>query len=182
MVSSNFWPLYRLSFYLLLLITSLVSSNFCPLYRLSFYLLLLITSFGIFKLLAIVSSVLLFTTSDYLFGIFKLLAIVSCVLLFTTSDYLLWYLQTFGHCIVCPSIYYFWLPPLVSSNLHKPHSDCPAFLFRQDPVFSQISISYKKCRQCKHVMLSELRRTITYGIGWLLHDWNNLILLRQNQH
>jgi hypothetical protein len=101
-------------------------------------LLLLITSFGIFKLLAIVSSVLLFTTSDYLFGIFKLwwlyclsfyllllinsfgifklLAIVSSVLLFTTSGYLLWYLQTFGHCIVCPSIYYFWLPPWLSSN------------------------------------------------------------------
>ena len=57
-----------------------------------------------------------------------------------------------------------------------------AFLFRQDPVFSQIAISYKKCRQCKHVMLSELRRTITYGIGWLLCDWNNGILLRKNQH
>jgi hypothetical protein len=126
----------------------------------SFYLLLLITTFGIFKLLVIVLS----------------------VLLFTTSDYHLWHLQTFGHCIVCPSIYYFWLPPLVSSNLHKPNSDCPAFLFRQDPVFSQISISYKKCRQCKHVMLSELRRTITYGIGWLLCDWNNGILLRKNQH
>jgi hypothetical protein len=72
LVSSNFWPLYRVSFYLLFWLPPLVSSNFWPLYHLSFYLLLLITSFGIFKLLVIVSSVLLFTTSDYLFGIFKL--------------------------------------------------------------------------------------------------------------
>jgi hypothetical protein len=36
-------------------------------------------------------------------------------------------------------------------NLHKPNSHYPAFPFRQDPVFSQISISYKKCRQYKHV-------------------------------
>ena len=25
-------------------------------------------------------------------------------------------LYSFGHCVVCPSIYYFWLPPLISSN------------------------------------------------------------------
>jgi hypothetical protein len=75
--------------------------------------------FDIFKLLAIVSCVLLFTTSDYLFDIFKLLAIVSSVLLFTTSDYLLWYLQTFGHCIMCPSLYCFWLPPeVVNRSTH----------------------------------------------------------------
>jgi hypothetical protein len=43
--------------------------------------------FGIFKLLAIVMSVLRFMTSDYHFGIFKLLAIVMSVLLFMTSDY-----------------------------------------------------------------------------------------------
>jgi hypothetical protein len=42
LVSSNFWPLYHVSFYLLLLITSLISSYFWPLYHLS-YLLLLIT-------------------------------------------------------------------------------------------------------------------------------------------
>jgi hypothetical protein len=63
----------------------------------------------------------LFFLSEFLllitsFGIFKFLTIVLSVLLFTTSDYLLWYLQTFGHCIFCLSIYYFWLPPLVSSN------------------------------------------------------------------
>ena len=75
-------------------------------------LLLFTTSdylFRIFKLLAIVISVLLlFTTSDYLFRIFKLLAIgMTVLLLFTTADYL-WYLQTFCHCNVCPSIYDFW--------------------------------------------------------------------------
>jgi hypothetical protein len=62
-----------------------------------FDLRLLITPFGIFKLFAIVLSVLLrFTASDYPFGIFKLFAIVLSVLLrFTASDYPLWYLQTF---------------------------------------------------------------------------------------
>ena len=32
------------------------------------------------------------------------------------------------------------------------------------------------------LLLSELRHTMTYGIGRLLYDWNNLILLWQNQH
>jgi hypothetical protein len=32
------------------------------------------------------------------------------------------------------------------------------------------------------LMLSIVRRTITFGIGRLLYDWNNGILLRQNQH
>jgi len=31
-------------------------------------------------------------------------------------------------------------------------------------------------------MLSELRRTIKHGIGWLSYNWNNGILLTQNQH
>ena len=31
-------------------------------------------------------------------------------------------------------------------------------------------------------MLSEPQRTITNNIGWLLYDWNNGILLKQNQH
>jgi hypothetical protein len=74
--------LYCLSFYLRLLITSLVSSSFslsfCPFH------------------FVIVLSVLLFTTSDYLFGIFKLLFVLLPF--------------SFCHCIVCPSIYDFWLP------------------------------------------------------------------------
>ena len=32
------------------------------------------------------------------------------------------------------------------------------------------------------LMLSIVQRIITYGIGWLLYDWNNGILLRKNQH
>ena len=51
------------------------------------------------------------------FDIFKHFAIVLSVLLrFTASDYPLWYFQTFRHCVVCSSIYGFWLPPLVSSS------------------------------------------------------------------
>ena len=192
------WPLYYLSFYLRLLITSLVSCGHCiicpsiygfwlplwylvaivlsvllftasdyhfgilwPLYYLSFYLRLLITTlvscghciicpsiYGfwlpLWYLVAIVLSVLLFTASDYHFGILlplyylsfylrlPITTLVSCdlvlyVLLFTASDYhfgILWplYYLTFylrllittlvscGHCIICPSIYCFWLP------------------------------------------------------------------------
>ena len=36
-----------------------------------------------------------------------------------------------------------WKITTYNFNLHKLNSDCPALLFRQDSVFSQISISYK---------------------------------------
>jgi hypothetical protein len=84
-VSSNIWPLCGLSFDLRILITLVVSSNLWPLCGLLFDLRILITPCGIFKLLAIVWS----------------------VLRFTDSDYTLWFLQTFGPCVVCPSIYGF---------------------------------------------------------------------------
>jgi hypothetical protein len=77
LVSSNFWPLYCMSFDLRLLITPLLSSNFWPLYCLS--VLQFKTSdytFGIFKLLAIVLSILPFKTSDYPCGVFKLFLVV----------------------------------------------------------------------------------------------------------
>ena len=74
--------LYCLSFYLRLLLTSFVSSSFS-------------LSFCPFSFV-IVLSVVLFTASDYLFGIFKLLFVL---LPFFVC-----------HCIVCPSIYGFWLP------------------------------------------------------------------------
>ena len=89
--------LYCLSFYLRLLITSLVSSSFS-------------LSFCPFSFV-IVLSVLLFTTSDYLFGIFKLLFVL---LPFFVC-----------HCIVCPSIYGFWLP-----LWYLQASLCPFALFR----------------------------------------------------
>ena len=105
--------LYCLSFYLRLLITSLVSTSFS-------------LSFCPFSFV-IVLSVLLFTASDYLFGIFKPLfvllpfdfvIVLSVLLLFTASDYLFGTFKIlfvllpffFCHCIVCPSIYGFWLP------------------------------------------------------------------------
>ena len=89
------------------------------------------TLLSIFKLLSIVFSVLLLTDSDYPFGIFKQLVIILGVPRVTDSDYplvsssicplcclsfdlriliTLWYLQTFGHCVVCPPIYEFWVP------------------------------------------------------------------------
>ena len=137
--------LYCLSFYLRLLITSLVSTSlslsFCPFhFVIVLSVLLLFTAsdypFGIFKIIfvllslfpfvIVLSVLLLFTASDYLIGIFKLLfvlwpfsfVIVLSVLLFTASDYLfgiiklLFVLLPFSicHCIVCPSIYGFWLP------------------------------------------------------------------------
>jgi hypothetical protein len=113
LVSSNFWPLYRLSFYLLLLISSLwylQTFGHCIVCPSIYYFWL--SPFDIFKLLTIVLSVLLFTTSDYLplisSNFWPLYHLSFYLLLLITS---LWYLQTFDHCIVCPSIYYFWLPP-----------------------------------------------------------------------
>ena len=111
-----FWPLYCLSFDLLILITSLVSFGHCIVCPSSIYGFWL----PLWYLLAIVLSVLLrFTDFDYLFGIFWplyclsffdlriliLLAIVLSVLL-----RFIYSLVSFGHCIVCPSIYGFWLP------------------------------------------------------------------------
>ena len=134
-----FWPLHCLSFDLRLLITPLVSFDHCivcpsiygfwlphgifwPLYCLSFYLRLLITPLVSFDhcivcpsiygfwlplwyLLTIVLCVLLFTSSDYPFGIFWPLYCLSFDLRLLITP-----LVSFDHCIVCPSIYGFWLP------------------------------------------------------------------------
>jgi hypothetical protein len=58
---------------------------------------------------SIVFSVPWFTASDYLFGTFSLIPLyclsLDLRLLITSSVLFLWY-----HCIVCPSIYGFWLP------------------------------------------------------------------------
>jgi hypothetical protein len=75
--------LYCLSFYLRFLITSLVPSSFS-------------LSLCLFSFVIVLSVLLLFTVSDYLFGTFKLLFVL--VPFF------------FCHCIVCHSIYGFWLP------------------------------------------------------------------------
>ena len=75
----------------------LVSSNFWPLCCLSFCdWRFLIAPFGIFKLFSLLLSALLWLT---------------------VFDYLFWFLQSFGPCIVCPSVIDgLWLPLLVSSN------------------------------------------------------------------
>ena len=82
----------------------LVSSNFWSLYYLSFDLRLQMTSFGIFLPLYYLSfdSRLLITS----FGIFKL-CFALCFIVYSFSFY---------QCIICPLIYGFWWPLLVSSN------------------------------------------------------------------
>jgi hypothetical protein len=90
--------LYCLSFYLRLLNTSLVSSSFS-------------LSFCPFSFVIVLSVLFLFTASDYLFGTFKLLFVL---LPFFVC-----------HCIVCPSIYGFWLP-----LWYLQASLCPFALFR----------------------------------------------------
>jgi hypothetical protein len=99
-----FWPLYCLSFYTLrLLITPLVSFGHCivcPSTLYGFSLLL-------WYLLAIVLSVFLrFTASHYPFGIFWPLYCLS----FYALRILITPLVSFGHCIVCPTLYGFSLP------------------------------------------------------------------------
>jgi hypothetical protein len=100
LLSFFFWPLCCLSFDLRLLITSLVSFGHCVVCPLIYVFWL-----PLWYLLSIVLSVLWFTTSDYLFGIFWPLCCLSFDLrLLITS------LVSFGHCVVCPLIYVFWLP------------------------------------------------------------------------
>ena len=62
-------------------------------------------------LVAIVLSVLLFTASDYHFGILWPLYCLSFYLRFLITT-----LVSYGHCIVCPSIYGFWLPLCYIAN------------------------------------------------------------------
>jgi hypothetical protein len=95
-----FLSLYCPSFHLQLLITSLVSFGHCivspSIYSFRLHL---------WYLLVIVLSHLPFTASDYTFGIFWSLYCLSFHL-----QLLITALVSFGHCIVSPSIYVFWLP------------------------------------------------------------------------
>ena len=99
-----FWSLCFLTVLdLQILITPLVSFGHCVLWPSSIYRFWL----HLWYLLAIVLSDLLrFTDSDYLFGIFWPL----CCLTFFDLQILITSLVSFGHCVVCPSIYRFWLP------------------------------------------------------------------------
>ena len=95
----NFRPLYCLSFDLRFLITPLVSFGHCIVCPLIYDFWL-----HLWYLSAIVLSVLWFTTSDYPF--WYLSATVLSVL---DLRFLITPLVSFGHCIVCPLIYDFWL-------------------------------------------------------------------------
>ena len=98
-----FWPLCCLFFFdIRILITPLISFGHCVVCSsiYGFWLLL-------WYLLAIVLSVLLrYTDSDYSFDIFWPL----CCLFFFDIRILITPLISFGHCVVCSSIYGFWLP------------------------------------------------------------------------
>jgi hypothetical protein len=100
-VSLSFFlsPLCCMFFYLRLLITPLVSCGHCVVCSsiYGFWLLL-------WNLVAIVLSVLLFTASNYSVGILWPL----CCLFFYLR-LLITPLVSCGHCVVCSSIYGFWL-------------------------------------------------------------------------
>jgi hypothetical protein len=112
-----FWPLYCLSFHLWLLVIPLVSFGHyivCPLIY-DFWLLL-------WYLLAIILSVLWFMTSDYSFGIFWPLYCLSFDLWLLITP-----LVSFGHYIVCPLIYDFWLLLLVFLQTFHTHKNLVGF-------------------------------------------------------
>jgi hypothetical protein len=93
------WPLWSLFFYLRLLITPLVSCGHCVVCSSIYGFRLLL-----WYLVAIVLYVLLFTASDYSFSSLWLL----CCLVFNLR-LLITPLVSCGHCVVCSSIYGFWL-------------------------------------------------------------------------
>ena len=95
-----FWPVCCLSFDLRILITPLVSFGQCVVCP-SIYGFWL----PLWYLLASVLSVLRFTDSDYPFGIFWPVCCLSFDLRILITP-----LVSFGQCVVCPSIYGFWLP------------------------------------------------------------------------
>ena len=95
-----FWSLCYLSLHLQLLIAPLVSFDHCVI-RPSFYSFWL----PLWYLLVIVLSVPPFTASDCPFDIFWSLYYLSLHLQLLIAP-----LVSFGHCVICPSIYSFWLP------------------------------------------------------------------------
>ena len=95
-----FWPLYCLSVVLRCMITPLVSFGHCIVCR-SFYGVWL----PLWYLLAIVLSVGRFTVYDYPFGMVWPLYCLPVVLRCMVTS-----LVSFGHCIVCRSLYRAWLP------------------------------------------------------------------------
>ena len=118
------WSLCYLSIQLQLLIAPLISFGQCVICTsiYSFWL-------PIWYLLVIVLSVTPFTASDCPFGIFW-----SLCYLYLHLQLLIAHLVSFGHCVICPSSYSFWLPlwyPLVIVLSVPPFtaSDCPFDIF-----------------------------------------------------
>ena len=119
-----FWSLCYLSLHLHLVIAPLVSFGHCVICTsiYSFWLPLC-------YLLVIVLSVPPFTASDCPFDIFWSLCYLSLHLQLLIAP-----LKLFGHCVICPSSYSFWLPlwyPLVIVLSVHPvtASDCPFGIF-----------------------------------------------------
>ena len=119
-----FWSLCYLSLHLQLLIAPLVSFGHCVICPsiYSFWL-------PLWYLLVIVLSVPPFTASDCPFGIFWPLCYSSLLLQLLIAS-----LVSFGHCVICPSIYSFWLPlwyllVIVLSVPPFTASDCPFGIF-----------------------------------------------------
>ena len=121
-----FWPLCCQSFFeLRLLIIPLVSFGHCVVSPSSYGFWL-----SLWYLLAIVLSVLRVTASDYPFGIFGPL----CCRSFFELRLLIIPLVSFGHCVVSPSSYGFWLSlwyllAIVLSVLRVTASDYPFGIF-----------------------------------------------------
>ena len=121
-----FWPLCCQSFFeLRLLIIPLVSFGHCVVSPSSYGFWL-----SLWYLLAIVLSVLRVTASDYPFGIFWPL----CCQSFFELRLLIIPLVSFGHCVVSPSSYGFWLSlwyllAIVLSVLRVTASDYPVGIF-----------------------------------------------------
>jgi hypothetical protein len=114
------WPLCCLSFALRLLITPLVYCSHCVVCPSLFGFWL-----PLWYLVAIVLSVLRFTASDYPFGILLPLCCLSFALRLLIIP-----LVSCSPCVVCPSLYGFWLPlwylvAIVLSVLRFTASDYP---------------------------------------------------------
>ena len=119
-----FWSLCYSSLHLQLLIAPLVSFGHCVI-RTSIYSFWL----PLWYLLVIVLSVPPVTASDCPFGIFWSLCYLSIQLRLLIAP-----LVSFGHCVICPSIYSFWLPlcyllVIVLSVPPVTASDCPFGIF-----------------------------------------------------
>jgi hypothetical protein len=163
-----FWSLWYLSFHLQLLIAPLVSFGHCvirpsiysfwlPLW----YLLVIVFSdlysfwLPLWYLLIIVLSVPPVTASDCPFDIFWSLCYP-----FLHLQLLIAPLVSFGHCVICPSIYSFWLllwyllvivlsvPPFTASDCHFDifWSLCYPFLHLQLLIEKDIKGAIRRCK------------------------------------